>query len=197
MRDEGYIKFHCTWHEKPAVISQGDFEIASFYRDALFDKGLIGAYPDGIGFGNISFREKNTGKVIITGSATGNFKNIEQRHFTRVLDYSFEKNWCECEGPVKASSETLSHMAFYKNPLVRSVIHVHNLKMWKHYKNVLPTTSEDAKFGTVELAEELSGMSKGEIPKMVVMGGHEEGLIVRGKSLKDAFELLMEYYSKI
>lgn len=197
MREEGYIKFHCSWHKKPVVISEEDFKIASFYRDALFDIGLIGAYPDGIGFGNISYREESTGKIIITGSATGNYTKIQQQHFTRVLDYSFEKNRCECEGPIKASSETLSHMAFYKNPLIRSVIHIHHLKMWKHYKNVLPTTSEDAEFGTVELAEELSGMSMGKMPKMIVMGGHEEGLIIPGKSIKDAFVFVMDYYSKV
>jgi hypothetical protein len=197
MREEGYIKFYCTWHRKPVVISAEDFEIVSFYRDALFKKGLIGAYPDGIGFGNISFREKVTGKVIITGSATGNYKSIQPRHFTRVLDYSFEMNLCECEGPIKASSETLSHMALYRNPFIQSVIHVHNLKMWQKYKNVLPTTPGEAEFGTVELAEELSGMASGAIPKIIVMGGHEEGLIIPGRSIKDAFEFLMVYYSTI
>lgn len=53
--DEGYIKYQPHWtrsqaFEVPAVAQLND------YRQKLYDAGLIGAYPDGIGFGNISQR---------------------------------------------------------------------------------------------------------------------------------------------
>ncbi len=53
-RDEkGYIQFHCDW--TPAELPVVPAALLDC-RERLHRLGLIGVYPDGIGFGNISTR---------------------------------------------------------------------------------------------------------------------------------------------
>ena len=80
--DEGYIKFNCKWI-KDRQISIDKLSEINKLRDRLYRLGLIGAYDNGIGFGNISIRSgKND--FIITGSATGNFHELNENHYVLV-----------------------------------------------------------------------------------------------------------------
>jgi len=149
--DEGYIKFNINWKEKELDFSLSDFYKLNFCRDKLFSLSLIGAYPNGIGFGNVSIRTIGN-EFIISGSATGNIKQLFKKDYSLVKDYNIKKNIIYCEGLTKASSESLSHAAVYEsNPEIKAVIHIHNLGMWNKYKNNLPTTNEKAEFGTQKL----------------------------------------------
>ena len=55
MIDEGYIKFNSDW-EKQAAFEDERLDELLRYRQLLYGLELIGAYPDGIGYGNISLR---------------------------------------------------------------------------------------------------------------------------------------------
>ena len=193
---EGYIKFNCNWI-KAGPVSQDYIRKINVWRDKLYTLRLIGVYEDGIGFGNISMRfEGNT--FIITGSATGGLKQLNENHFTLVTSYDLEQNSLECKGPIKASSESLTHAAIYESTReVQAVIHVHNIKLWKKLINKVPTTRSDAEYGTPEMAREIKRLfTETEIKekKILVMGGHEEGIITFGENLDEAGEKLLEYF---
>lgn len=187
-RSEGYIKFDCVHHYCDSVIDDDELRKIHFCREKFYLLGLIGVYPDGIGFGNISFRKGKN--FIITGSATGKYPVLDASHYTKVIAFDLKRNFCECTGPVIASSESLSHAAIYdSSDLVNAVIHVHSEILWKKYYNILPSASTKAEFGTVQLAEELMQICKNKkVPKkgVILTKGHREGIIAFGKDLSDA-----------
>ena len=53
--DEGYIKFDCNWIPSNDI-PLNKVAVLNVWREIMYKKGLIGVYPDGIGFGNISLR---------------------------------------------------------------------------------------------------------------------------------------------
>ena len=89
MHDEGYIKFNCHWIEGPAR-AWHKIRAMNEWRQVLYDARLIGAHPDGIGYGNISVRDTPASEFIITGSMTGNVRELGPEHFSRVSVYDFE-----------------------------------------------------------------------------------------------------------
>lgn len=97
MRDEGVIKFNCNW-KKTGPVLVGLDEIMSV-RQKLFRLGLIGVYPDGIGYGNLSILEPAKTSFIISGLQTGHFETVTAEHFARVTNATVETNRNECEGP--------------------------------------------------------------------------------------------------
>ena len=194
-RNEGYIKFNLNWEEKSFDFSDKDFHEINSCRQKLYEAGFIGAYPDGIGFGNLSVRY-NKNQFIISGSATGNFKNLSKNNFALVKDFDISKNNIQCVGLTKASSESLSHAAIYNsNSEVNAVIHIHHKGMWNTYLNDLPTTDKKAEFGTPEIAIELAKLAN--LPSgIIIMGGHPEGIIAYGKTIEKAYNILIEYFNK-
>lgn len=63
---EGYIKFNCHWKQEEFLFQEEIFRQLEAARTKLYDLGLIGMYPDGIGFGNISARSGEGESFIIT-----------------------------------------------------------------------------------------------------------------------------------
>lgn len=197
MTDDGYIKFNCSW-KKSAPMPEKEIKELNNFRDRLYKLNLIGAYSDGIGFGNISTRSKNNkNNFIISGSATGSIKKLGAEHYTLVTDFSLEKNTLSCSGPIKASSESMTHASIYKAaPEINAVIHVHNLALWKSLLNKVPTTDKSAAYGTPEMAREMIKLLKNPETmkkKIIVMAGHEEGIVTFGKNLDEAMSVLMGY----
>ncbi len=195
--DEGYIKFNCIW-EKDELVPSIDLSGINTWRNRLYEIGLVGAYKNGIGYGNISFRLDNQ-NFLVTGSATGNLPKLNENHFTVVTDYNFEQNELVCKGPIKASSESLSHAVIYEClPSINTVIHVHHLKLWKALLHVFPTTNPSIAYGTPEMAMEIKQLLKEsdtEKQKTIIMGGHEEGIFVFGESLNEAGNKIIELFN--
>jgi ribulose-5-phosphate 4-epimerase/fuculose-1-phosphate aldolase len=188
--DEGYIKFNCIFKKtQPPAHTK---ELIA-YRQKLYDYKLIGAYPNKVGYGNISIRTKNT--ILITGSATGNFKRINKTHISRITDYDIEGNNLHCTGGIKASSESMTHATLYEcSDEIGAVIHVHNLAMWNRWKDRIPTTSKKATYGTPEMARAIQRLYKKTDFKtkgVAVMGGHKKGLIAFGKNLEEAYQRII------
>ncbi len=194
--DEGYIKFNCIW-KKCKPVAKTKLTQLNHWRTKLFSLGLIGAYDNGVGFGNISVRDQEN-KFIITGSATGNLPNLSQEHYVLVDTYNIEENSLVCIGPIKASSESLSHAAIYdtsKN--THAVIHVHNFTLWKNLLDKIPTTKKNVAYGTPEMANEIKRLFREtnvSEEKIIVMAGHEEGIISFGKDLYEAGEILLRKF---
>lgn len=197
---EGYIKYNCNWQQAKIAIPEDKFEALSEARSQLYTLGLIGVYPDGIGFGNISVKEGDAKSFLITGSATGQFAELEPRHYARVVDYSFADNSLSCIGLTKASAESLSHAAVYESlPEASSVVHVHCLWLWEKLLNRYPTTDANIEYGTPEMAGAISHLVSGmknAKEKIVVMGGHREGILAFGRSPEEATNQILTIYNQ-
>jgi len=197
--NEGYIKFQCNWEQKEILIPEEVFLRLEKERSKLYKLGLIGMYPNGIGFGNISVR-LNERTFIITGSSTGQFGTLNQSHYSLVAEYNFPNNSISCIGLTKASAESLTHAAVYETlPEVGAVVHVHCLQLWEKLLNNYPTTSGEIEYGTPEMAEAVRalaaemGMSD---EKIIIMGGHQEGILAFGKNLKEATTQIIKIYNR-
>lgn len=195
LQEEGYIKFNCHWNKQPVNFPAKSIDELNRWRRKLYQQQLIGVYPNGIGFGNISIRLNKENQFIVTGSATGQFTETGPEHYARVDSFKIQTNEVWCTGQVKASSESLSHAIVYQTlPDVNAVVHVHDLKQWEKWKNVLPTTDEAITYGTPEMAREISRLlsipGNGE-KGIIVMGGHREGMLAFGKSLEEACGILL------
>ncbi len=192
MIDEGYIKYHQEFIKdvpvKPELITE-----INAYRSRLYKMKLIGAYDEIIGYGNISYLMQN-GKMLISGTQTGQIAELNENHYTVVEQYDIDENTLTCKGPIKASSEALTHAAVYElSPEIKAVIHVHSRNLWDKYLNVMPTTKADVAYGTPQMAYEVKRLyNEGPMQKnpVMIMAGHDEGIITFGKDFKEAMDVL-------
>lgn len=194
MINEGYIKFKCLLIEgNPPTLE--DLSELNECRNTLYRMGLIGMYADGIGFGNISIK-KPDGRIIITGSKTGACEKLNPEDYCTIENYSFESNNVICSGAIKASSETLTHAALYEcSKTIKCVIHIHSHLLWNRLINKIPTTSPEVEYGTPEMAYEIKRIfteTNAEDIKVMVMGGHKEGIICFGENVSDCYANLIE-----
>lgn len=198
--NEGYIKFKCDWEKNGFFFSKEAFSYINNWRQKLYNHELIGAYDNGIGYGNLSIREDSTNSFIISGSATGNYPVLNKSHYAKVIDYDVNDNYVKCIGEIKASSESLTHAVVYEaSPIINAVIHTHNKKLWEKLLNSEPTTSFNAEFGTPELALEIKRLFNNDNAlerQIIIMGGHEEGIITFGRDMEDAGSVLLDYQKK-
>lgn len=192
MQDEGYIKYKFDLQKQVLEIDQSVFESINHWRSKLYRKSWIGIYDDGVGYGNLSVRLTGN-DFYISGTATGGEEVLNESQFTVVDYYSIEQNYIKCKGQIAASSESLSHAALYSvNNSIQCVIHIHNRSLWNKYINQLPTTSDTALYGTPKMAialQECALQMKNNFG-VIIMGGHEDGIIAFGKNLEQVYNLL-------
>ena len=196
--EEGYVKFEQTWQQilpRPAASVAHLVEV----RQALYEHGLIGYSPElAVGFGNLSRRctEGEPGLFIISGTQTGQVPQLGPEHFTTVVNYDLGGNRLRSEGPLRASSESLTHAALYAaDAACQAVLHVHHLAHWQRLYGHFSTTDPAASYGTPEMAEAVQALVQSDLRArsrgVIVMGGHEEGLLAFGPDLKQAYQRLM------
>ncbi|HHM20830.1 MAG TPA: class II aldolase/adducin family protein [Bacteroidetes bacterium] len=196
MSDEGYIKFRAQWEEAPPLPAK---RLAGLihWRGVMYLHGLIGAYPDGTGFGNISARWNSEGQFVISGSATGRLPQTDHRHYSLVTSFDLDQNTLSCKGPVVASSESMSHAVIYQTCReVNAVVHVHHLALWEKLLHAVPTTDKGATYGTPEMARSIIFLLKNtnlREQKIFVMEGHREGIFTFGNDLQEATEKILSF----
>lgn len=195
MKDEGYIKFQVHWKEE-RLSEEKDFHALLEWRARMHSCGLIGVYPDGIGFGNISTRMQGD-RFVISGSATGALPELGCEHLSLVERVDVAHNEVFCRGPIVASSESMTHAMVYRAlPWVSAVIHVHHRQMWDYWMHRLPTTPSEVSYGSPEMARSVLDLLKHmprRRPGLLVMGGHEEGLIAYGGSHEEAGRCVLNH----
>lgn len=192
---EGVIKFHCNW-TKTEPIELPCIDELIHWRRLLYNKGYIGVDSKGIGFGNLSCRTANN-QFVITGSGTGQFQEIGKQHFTLVTGFNIHRNTVDSVGPVIPSSESLTHAVLYLcDPKIGAVIHVHSLSMWRALLRHVPKTGKQAGYGTPEMAKEVIRLYSQTDLKMqgiLVMAGHEEGIVTFGPDICSAAKILLDW----
>ena len=184
---DGVIKYRIEHQTVDTPLFSG-YEQLEALRTRLFTLGLIGE-KDGIGYGNLSMRDKNSKPFFITATQTGRKQTLSREYYTYINDYNFSTFKVISKGTHKPSSEALSHAMIYAiDDRITTVIHIHSLALWKFMKNqnTLATTAE---YGTAEMVEEIAGLYKNLDPMMnnaFVMKGHEEGIITFGQNIEEA-----------
>lgn len=200
MHHDGIIKFDCKWTQTD-LPTMGHLVVEELIacRQALFGAGWIGIDPfSGVGFGNVSVRVGSNDSFLITGSQTGHLPQLTADHLSLVEYADVTAGRIRCRGRAKASSESLSHAILYRqSPGIRAVLHIHNTDMWRRWLYRLPTTPEDAAYGTpamaIAIAQLCSASIRGYEEGIMVMGGHQDGILAFGDSPETALRLLNEH----
>jgi len=197
MIDEGYTKYQCDWRRTPALPVERIAEL-NHWRNRLCDLGLIGYYKrHGVGFGNVSIRDGDSDRFIISGTQTGHIVRTDQNHYSVVTGCDIDTNHVSCEGPVQASSEALTHAAIYAlDPAIRAVVHVHDNALWHRLMYRVPTTAHGVYYGTPEMAREFTRLYKETgfaQERIAEMGGHEEGIVSFGSDIVEAAQNILSY----
>ena len=189
-----YVKFtyQCVHREVAAFDRLAELNEC---RRKLCQVHFVGMDSNGIGFGNLSVRDGATGNFYITGSATRALAELTVADCVRVVAYDFEQNWVGYEGSAVPSSESMTHAAIYKSePTACAVIHCHDSVLWRMLLDRGPTSSKAVPHGTPEMAYEiirLFAVSDVRSRQIFVMAGHEDGIVVFGRNLEEAFGVLM------
>ena len=161
---------------------------------------LIGAYENGVAFGNISMRIRGGNQFVITGSATGEIPELEPGHYVKVNSFNIDDNAVQCVGPLKASSESLTHAAIYlADPGANAVIHIHSIDLWNELIYKVPTTNPSMDYGTTGLAKDIFRLfSDSDVieKRIIVMAGDRAGILSFGHDMDEAVNVLMSYLRK-
>lgn len=204
--EEGVIKYDRSGYSKSGPLPHRDIEELETWRLRLYKLGLIGEYPiEKVGFGNLSMKKdyssvlkSNTPQFIITGTQTGKFQHLNGEQYTRVIDFDIESMKLIVNGPMEASSEAITHAAFYStNSMIKACFHIHSKKIWEGIINDAgPTTPKDVPYGTKEMALAVSKSVGTNTSGFLAMEGHEEGVFSFGSSCEEAGGIIQNLFDK-
>jgi L-ribulose-5-phosphate 4-epimerase len=186
---EGVVKYSVR-HESARITLPAEMPELLSWRRRLRALGLIGADAQGIGYGNLSIRLYSSPRFLITGSQSSGLSEVDQRHFAKVTVIDLDRNSLRSVGELAPSSEALTHAALYQvRGSIRAVVHVHSNAIWTTWRHHLPTSRDDVLYGTPEMGYEMIRLHKRRAlggQGVIVMGGHQDGVIAFGPSLAEA-----------
>lgn len=198
---EGVIKYHLDFTEKAPV--EEDIRQLNVWRSILYGLRLVGQDAQrygGYGYGNLSVRsKKNLRHIIISASQTGHLAELNTQHYSLVTDYDIKRNKVVAVGPMPPSSEVLTHAMFYRlNNDIQCVMHIHNARLW-HFAQIsgYPTTAATVDYGTPQMAFEVRNLYEKkslQVCRILVMAGHEDGVICFGNSISQAGQALLKLW---
>ena len=190
---EGVVKFRVE-HTNAPLPSNPVLADLICLRDALHERGLVGVNIQDVGYGNVSIRH-NGNRFIISGTNTGRVPQLPQNGYCLVEDCDLLVNCVRSQGPVAASSESLTHYAVYAaNPKIGCVIHVHSRALFETLLHGdAPSTPVDVPYGTPAMAESVRLIAAAMPSGVIVMAGHDEGLLAFGKDCQTARAALMSH----
>ena len=208
MEEEGVIKFDlqfCT--AEACAIDLGEL---NKWRSILWQHKLIGQDTtryEGYGFGNVSQRiepfDAPIGKrsFVISGTQTGELETLDNNHYAIVSAWDTGRNQVIASGPVKPSSESLTHAMIYDlDAALRVVLHVHSPDIWgSAAARGIPITDAKVEYGTPAMAEEVRRLfHETDVLQtgLFTMGGHEDGVVSFGPTAEHAGNILLQALNK-
>lgn len=204
--DDGVIKYDRSNFSPCEGLMASEYHDLEYWRKKLYQMNLIGEYEEAkVGFGNMSvvqdyteFTESSHPQFVITGTQTGKYKDLDGTHYTRVLDYEVDHLKIKMMGSIEASSEALTHAAIYSaNSNIKAVFHIHSNEIWlKMIADGSDKTCASIPYGTVEMAHATMKCISKKDAGVFCMHGHEDGIVIYGRSLEEAGELTNKLYSK-
>mgnify|MGYP001818654925 CR=1 FL=1 len=208
MQEEGVIKFDLRYTDSTPV-NLAPYEALNRWRSLLWERALIGQDParyGGYGFGNVSQRTvspDNDGQrsFIISGSQTGALHTLHGEHYATVTACDLAHNRVAAHGPIRPSSESLTHgMVYEQSNDIRVILHAHSPDIWQAAVMLeLPLTDADVAYGTPAMAQEVNRLfDETDVArvKLFSMGGHEDGIVSFGKTAEEAGTILLETLSR-
>ncbi|MFZ4712507.1 MAG: class II aldolase/adducin family protein [Bacteriovoracaceae bacterium] len=197
--EEGVIKFNLReYNYCPAFVDSFYRELET-WREKLFSMKLIGEYQEmGVGYGNISCKKTLT-SFLISGTQTGKFPHLDGSQYCLIEDCDLINNVIKCRGPIKPSSEALTHDAIYRSGgWIQFVFHVHDTKLWEYMiRENYPSTPESVDYGTIEMAQGAKACIGTKKSGSFVMKGHQDGIIAWGTNGEETFEHINEIYKLV
>ncbi len=197
---EGVVKYSLEFKQTKAKESTCKDQIESV-REDLYALGLIGAYEDGIGFGNISLKEENSQRFFITGTQTGHLANLKIEDYSLVEKVDFDSFTTYASGACRPSSEAITHACIYElDKSINAVIHVHNEKLWRYMLENNFLSTSDVEYGSLEMVEDIKKIYKDldVLKNMIfVMKGHFEGIFIFGKNMQEAKTRLYQVLARL
>ncbi len=204
--DDGVIKYDRSNFSQCGGLNTAEYADLEYWRKKLYHLNLIGEYPEAqVGFGNMSvvkdyseFYQSAHPQFVITGTQTGKYAELDGSQYTRVLDYNIDQLKIKMMGTVEASSEALTHAAIYDfNPEIKSVFHIHSQEIWqKMIDDKSDFTAANIPYGTVEMAHATQKCISGKNAGVFCMHGHEDGVVIYGRSMEEAGKLTIDLYQK-
>lgn len=195
--DEGVVKYQ-VYHANFRAPTHPLLNQLDEIRTKLFDLGLVGTYSDGVGYGNVSLRDGSG--CIISGTSTGATRVLGEAGYCYVRSFDLQKNSVETYGPIRASSESMTHCAVYQADYsINCVLHVHDRELWQRLLDLgCDSTETDTPYGTPEIAIEVATLigSRRESSGFMVMTGHEDGIIAYGETISSAFKQILGLFGK-
>lgn len=201
---EGVIKFSLDYEPGPPH-EQRELAELNAWRRIFRNLGLLGQDPDryeGYGFGNLSRRVRcatdgHSSAFVISGTQTGGLPELQSEHYVTVLESDALQNKVIARGPIKPSSESLTHGILYQAAAaIEWVMHLHSPDIYtRHAMLNLPVTARNALCGTPQMAEEVARIQAESLaadPCLIVMGGHEDGILAFGTDPHQTGRLTVE-----
>jgi hypothetical protein len=187
--EEGVVKYHAKFAPAPAPDWALLAELDA-WRGLLFRLGLTGQDAErygGLAYGNVS-RRLDSRRFLISGTQTGGIERLGAEHYCRVAEFDTDRNLIVAEGPIRPSSEALTHAAVYQAVgSIHYVLHVHSPEIWRQAGRLgLPTTPPGIAYGTPEMAKAVEALLKAPEVRVIAMGGHRDGLIAAGATVEAA-----------
>lgn len=188
---EGVIKFTLDHQTSDAagIAALPGFDALNHCRHVMREWGVIGqddARYEGLGYGNISMRLENAGIFVISGTQTGHLPQLSASDYASILDFDLRRNCLQSTGPVRPSSEAMTHAAIYQRLSQATVIvHGHSPLIWRQARYLdLAATAADIAYGTPAMAWAMQNvLQAGGLPfNTIVMQGHADGFITWGRN---------------
>ena len=199
---EGVIKYRLEFRQAPAPAAGLIGEING-WRDVLHRLGLLGQEPGryaGLGFGNVSLRLADGSGFVISGTQTGHLGRLGAQHYCLVTRCEPEHNRIIAQGPVRPSSEALTHGALYAaDPQIRCVLHAHSPDIWTLRDRLgLAATGAEVPYGTPAMAIQVQELLRGPAARQGIfaMAGHEDGVVAFGPDPEAAGGVLVSYLAR-
>lgn len=202
---EGVIKFRMDFTQVAALgadeVSPQLCALLDEWRDRLVGLAVLGQDParyDGYGFGNISCALDDLRSIpgkrafLISGTQTGELAHLTAQELV-IVDACFpEENRIVAHGPVRPSSEAMTHGALYAlDPASQWIFHGHSPEIWRAAAQLgLPETRAEVPYGTPEMSAEMARLwreSDVRERRILSMGGHEDGIVTFGATPEEAF----------
>ena len=185
---EGVVKYRLDFQQaeapEPALIDS-----VNSWRRILYQLALVGSDPNrygGLGFGNVSRRVRAFEPTfVISGTQTGHLSVLRSEHYCFVSDCDSDRNTVVGRGPIRPSSEALTHGALYDgDSSIQCVLHAHSPDIWSQAQRLgLPSTRQDIEYGTPAMAAEVRSLVAVPEAKrlgVIAMAGHQDGVLAFG-----------------
>lgn len=203
---EGVTKFQLDFRESPPPETD-TIAVLNAWRTVLHRLGLTSQDPlryGGLAFGNVSRRVAGTGTnrpaplFVISGSQTGGLPRLTERHYCRVTAFDVRENRLSAEGPIRPSSESLTHAAVYlAAPAIQCVLHVHSPEIWRQAQALgIPSIDRSIVYGTPEMAKAVGALVIQRQSGILAMGGHKDGIVAYGLSVEETAAELIGWFAR-